>query len=375
MLMNCIFKLQKATLGVAGLAIALVTAASSTLADGPEFLKASLLKTASKRTAIQAEVAAKIKSAATRQAKAGRPMSESEQAQVVEALTNYLAFIGVDTAAPDDGTGSDIKLVSSLISRLANSSTQFLLCDDVADWECLEQFPTLLPTSQFRQDTSEDLGRPRDAGATLSIETFFSNGWNNFDPNVSKRPRTVAAKLGEKITKEATASLHMAWYGIDDIEGSMKPVYDAVIGVSNRPGVEVRGVFDAMTESDPDNFLRGYDVVISSGRIEVIPAKRPIIFSYVKPTSSSDLEYWAFSRPRFMTELYEMGKKIAESKGTYPVVVSVPAGMSKEIHDVEWMLKAYGRGGASNLAAEKAVRMGFQYKGTRAFLNALNDGI
>lgn len=164
----------------------------------------------------------------------------------------------------DDKTPSNLKA----IQRLFISSTQFLECPVLTDWECLEKEPKLKPRADFRVPKQNDLGAPVVAGDSLDMDVFFTEAWDG-SPSAH-----VVDRFAERLNSDVGKSLSIAMYGIDDIDGSMKGVYDAIISHSKTTSTNVRAVIDV------SGFEKG---------------KSPWVFDYVKPDSSSPLyTNWLF---------------------------------------------------------------------------------
>lgn len=142
--------------------------------------------------------------------------------------------------AEESGNEEEDKTPSNLkaIQRLFIASTQFLDCQNLIDWECLEQTPKLKPRASFRIDSQENLGTPILAGDSLEMEVFFTQGWDG-SPSAE-----VAKKFTEKLERDVGKSLSIAMYGIDDIKGSMSGVYNAITNHAQSSSVDVRAVID-----------------------------------------------------------------------------------------------------------------------------------
>jgi phosphatidylserine/phosphatidylglycerophosphate/cardiolipin synthase-like enzyme len=160
----------------------------------------------------------------------------------------------------DDKTPSNLKA----IQRLFISSTQFLECADLRDWECLEKEPKLKPRADFRTPKQTDLGSPVIAGDALDMDVFFTEAWDGSPSG------HVVDRFAERLNSDVGKSLSIAMYGIDDINGSMKGVYDAIVNHANTASTTVRAVVDV------SGFERG---------------KSPWVFDYVKPDNTST---WLF---------------------------------------------------------------------------------
>lgn len=248
-------------------------------------------------TVDKGELAAAIKTALK---KSSKGMSESDFNEVSEKLRHYMAFLGLTAKdfkkaeattvvvtpegevapanparkAPRDVESGDDdeedKTPSNLkaIQRLLIASTQFLNCPQLTDWECLEKEPVLKPRADFRLPKRNDLGVPVVAGDALDMEVFFTEGWDG-------SPRGgVVEKFAERLSKDVGKSLSIAMYGIDDINGSMKPVYDAIIDHAKNANTQVRAVVDV------SGFERG---------------KSPWVFDYNKPQNEELVSSWLFA--------------------------------------------------------------------------------
>jgi phosphatidylserine/phosphatidylglycerophosphate/cardiolipin synthase-like enzyme len=291
------------------------------------------------------------------QALARKKTLTPEQREMYGArIEHYLAFLGVGSGA------QGLAQLKTVLSELMNSSTQFLLCADLSDWSCLEKKPEIVPTARFRQESAPDLGDPLHAGSKLETESYFTARWNNFDPATQDAPRKLAARLADKLRTDGTRSIHMALYGIDDVQGSMKPVYDAILEQAKK-GVDVRAVIDASNEAAPNSFLRDYDLSVNGTHSKVIPLSRPLIFSYVPPKKAADQAYWIFGRPGWMDSLFN---------GEVEEIAS--GGMDRQAADAKWFMTAAHRA-ATRETARTTGRMAFQYDGSMALIGELNSGI
>jgi phosphatidylserine/phosphatidylglycerophosphate/cardiolipin synthase-like enzyme len=135
----------------------------------------------------------------------------------------------------EDSTPSNLKA----IMRLFISSTQFLDCPSMVDWECLEKIPSMKPTSDFRNEKF-DLSTAVYAGKKLDMDVFFTEAWDG-----SKRSG-LSERFAEKINNDADKSLLLAMYGIDDIQGSMEGVYQSIMTKAKSNQTDVRAVVDVM---------------------------------------------------------------------------------------------------------------------------------
>lgn len=245
------------------------------------------------------------------------------------------------------------KLASDVLSRLFQSSLQFLICEDIDDWECLEKKPTVTPTAAYRQDAADDLGTPVLVRDSLKIESYFTERWSRRIQKKEVNQWTVAHTLADKIQTYAKDGLYLALYGIDDIGDSMKPVFDAVQDRVQK-GIETKAVVDVAQENAPNSFLRTYDVKITKTKVEVTPFEMSEIdFSYLAPKNK---DKWAWGRPEWMDEI------LANRPD--------PKTMSRKSRfedDLAWIVTQSG--------GKDAIRLAFQYKETSSIVQMINDGI
>lgn len=174
----------------------------------------------------------------------------------ISKISHYLSFIGADEQTSLNVT-----------KRLLSSSTQFLLCN-FEDWACLERDPTLVPKAAHRVPESNGLGSRIFVPENFKMESYFTEQWDKPDADVNK---TVASTLAKSIRQYGTKGVSMALYGIDDIDDSLKSVYDA-IKTTTISGSDVRAVVDR----------KGILSEVTS----------PLLFSYKKST----LNNWIFSQ-------------------------------------------------------------------------------
>lgn len=170
----------------------------------------------------------------------------------------------------DTGGEEEDKTPSNLraVLRLFIASTQFLDCQSMVDWECLEKSPAFKPTAEFRNERT-DLSTPVNAGESLDMDVYFTEAWD-------KSPRAgLADRFAEKIKSDADASLSLAMYGIDDIEGSMSGVYQAILERAKSNQTKVRAVVDVM------GFER---------------SQTPWVFSYVDRPEYADKYVFGYSK-------------------------------------------------------------------------------
>lgn len=226
-------------------------------------------------------------------------MAVADLEMISERMRHYLLFLGLDAsdfrrAAVQVGVAPALEEVDSVtapgaspsgdeggedasdsgpsnlkaIRGLFAGSTQFLFCERLTDIECLEKKPFSNPSALFRRESRSDLGSPVHAGDALDMELFFNQAWDGHSPSSG-----LVNRLAERLREAATRDLSMAVYGIDDVEGTMKPVYDAILGASRNPRIRVRGIVDIMgIERSTTGWL----------------------FSYAPPTNPSALHPWLF---------------------------------------------------------------------------------
>lgn len=312
----------------------------------------ALIKGKASFSAIKEEVEDALKS---------KKLDAKTKEKYVNEITRYMAFLGLDPELP---------MFKKTLSRLLNSSTQFLLCDE-NDWACLEKTPELVPSSDYRVETKKDLGTPVDSNEELKMEAFFTRRWNSNDPKTEKIEPTVASTLAKKIRDDASKKLSVAIYGIDDIKGSMKPVYEALVDQANR-GIE--SVFDVSAEAGPNAFLRTYNVEFGKGgEPAVLKLNGPLVFSYLAP-GKKDLESWVFGRPSWMDKLMKMADPADEDEDEEDDEEEEAHEMAKYIEDMNWFMRKPGRSEMKE-TMENAVRMSFQYNGSSTLIRKLNENI
>lgn len=187
-------------------------------------------------------------------------MAPADRSAYTARIARYLAFLG---KTPEE--------LKPFLDRIMQSSTQYLLCDSFEDWTCLEHTPLIEIKSKSRQDSAPDLGRVVDVDEPLRLEWYFTDQWD-VDESAIDKSKVLAVTLGKTIRREAKDGMSLAIYGIDDIEGSMNPVYDAILD-KKADGVNVRAVFD--TETYYKNATAPF----------------PWVFSYKRPS----VGVWAFA--------------------------------------------------------------------------------
>ncbi len=188
---------------------------------------------------------------------------------------------------PDLKISQQIKtaVASKLILRLMQSSVQFILCSDLADFQCHERTSLILPRVKFRVENPKDkLGEAVVINDALepNLEYYFNQ--QIFVPEDQYDASKGVAKILENKIKNLKTDtdkdgLYMALYGMDDVQktekalGSMNGIYSTMIDRITA-GTPIYGVFDL------------------SGPQE--NAVLPMTFSYVKPVGELE-KSWILS--------------------------------------------------------------------------------
>lgn len=157
-------------------------------------------------------------------------------------LESYLAFLQVD---PHSKSGQD------LILRLLNSSLQFLVCKDFRDWSCLEKSPDWKPVDVFRQEVSADLGQKLYVPRPLKLKAYLTDQWD-LKSDQKKSESMLVHTLSELIRQENWSQISMALYGMDDLQNSMRPLYEALLLKMQNKTV-IKAVFDLESITFPAN--------------------------------------------------------------------------------------------------------------------------
>lgn len=215
-------------------------------------------------------------------------------------ISKYLAFLMFNSkkdteeqekilfGAPGKGDGA--------LQRLTESSTEFLFCADLNDFECIERVPRITPTAKHRrEDPKMKLGvlKPIKDSFLDKMNWFFNEQLLVHEDDYI--PELGVARQLENFINEVEPTddeqgkdngIYMSLYGIDDIrvmedevgskKASMKGVYDALVGQSKK-GVTVQGVFDTVAVH------------------KNVPKGIKLIFSYQKPKDSEELKRWIFT--------------------------------------------------------------------------------
>ena len=156
---------------------------------------------------MQAEWEAKKKSF---EKKAGSVASSSPEQ--IKILAQYIDFLKLPESEKN-----------IVVPRLFESSTQFLFCNNLENWQCLEKSPTLATLALYRTETSDDLGKPIKVEGPLNLEYYFTKQWYKThkvlqEGREEKVPdkASTADVLGELLEKD-WSRVSMAIYGIDGI--------------------------------------------------------------------------------------------------------------------------------------------------------------
>lgn len=274
--------------------------------------------------------------------------SDKSPEQLTEIITEYMTSLKLSPSS---------KVFKDTLDRLFNSNMQFLVCEDYEDWECLEATPVIEPKTIWRQEIREGLGSPVRVNDSLRMESYFTQAWayRERKEKVPSTLKSVADTLAEKIRKERINALYMALFGIDDIEDSMKNVFDSIEERSKDKKVAVKAVLDVLDGSRSNGLLRDYDV-IKQGKNLIIKELGSLNFSYVKPEKDPNL--WVWAHPEWMDQISSW---LAEG-------LTWVAGSPKSfVNDAIWLSKSK--------SASSAIRLAFQYKETAALARLLNHGV
>ncbi len=159
-------------------------------------------------------------------------LDTEKRAAAAETLAKYMSFLNL---APEN------PVFTKVLKRLISSDLQFIFCESFVDWACLEG-NYIFPKDEFMVDTDPSLGLLNEINEPLRLELFFTKYFASPLDQVDLT-KTLVNVLADKINKFGKSEILMALYGIDEIQGSMKPAYDAILS-KFRAGVPVRGVFD-----------------------------------------------------------------------------------------------------------------------------------
>lgn len=145
--------------------------------------------------------------------------------------------------------------------RLFDSSVQFLLCEDLNDWQCLEADSEITPIAAHRRPVRANLGQAVSVAAPLRMDHYFTYQWfrnrknQELQHEIPERAQ-LADELAALLEKKWTR-VSMAIYGIDGIgeadrrgqaNTSMLPVFR---GIRSQPNV--RAVVDVESYINPQS--------------------------------------------------------------------------------------------------------------------------
>ncbi len=204
---------------------------------------------------------------------------------IAPKIARYMSFLGVPaTESQRNADGNKVATVfDKTLSRVLESSTQFLVCESFEDWACLQKDPALVPKAAFRQASEPGLGEPVNAGPALDMDFIFTQRYDSAAKwSKEENVKTMSYKLAEYISDPANKRISMAAYGIRSIlpEESMYPVFKA-IGDQVKKKVDIRAVTDQVGQLEPEG-------------------EKFVFFTYVDRSTEklkSDSFFWAFSRP------------------------------------------------------------------------------
>ena len=328
--------------------------------------------------------------------KSFRDLNPEAKKTIIYAFLSYLSHLKLDTSK-----ATHIQQLEKTIDRLLNSSTQFLICNP-EDWVCLEKKPLLTPSTIWRQDVANDLGKPIWAGHNFNVEAYFTTAWadvafavnnikatneidrkkqrdfiiNKVENDMRENRITVEKILANKIKENADQGLWMSLYGIDDIHHSMKNVYQAIISRKNENKL-TKAVVDVADEGASNQFLRQYDVLVSqtvsgTNTFSIVPlADQTISFSYLPPADES---YWFFGAAKWQKEVFELGQIYRANGKTLKNLhdeLFTQSQQSKETEDLIWLM---GLNKSTQGDVLKAVRSGYQYDSTIDLIKYMNEG-
>lgn len=253
------------------------------------------------------------------------------------------------------------ELLKETYLRLLGSSPMFILCEDSTDWTCLESDSPMKATKEYRRESKTKLGEPVFVDDKLQMKVFFTRVWaDKMRGKDFSKNKMLAQVLGESIREFGADKIYMALYGIDDVGGTMAPVYQSLLE-AKKQGTKVYGVFDVSSESDANAFLREYDVRINNQNVNISAVKQ-IDFSYfIKNIKGNNILNWAWGRPTWMDDILSFGL-------IDPSLIKGDQVSKKIVEDVVWLSK--------NPEKNKlASRLAFQYSDTKNLILQLNEGI
>lgn len=150
----------------------------------------------------------------------------------MQKIAHYVEFLNIPAESKTE-----------TISRLMESSTQFLFCDNLEDWACLEQAPTVVPAALYRIESEADLGKPVTVASPFKMNYFFTRQWYKTHKELldgsAEAPVPEKAQLATELNKVMSqdwARVSAAIYGIDgigEIESKAKGPNTSMMDVYN----------------------------------------------------------------------------------------------------------------------------------------------
>jgi hypothetical protein len=291
----------------------------------------------------------------------------------IEKVAAYLVSIGLTPDKPN---------FKFQLDRILKSSLQFIFCENIEDWSCLEKKPEFTPKSKMRIDISSTLGKPVSAGESLEMEYYFTKAWHqNYGRSSSQfviPEVTVANILASKIKSEGEKSIWMALYGIDDIENTMSSVYKAIEEKVNA-GVNTLAVLDVVDVPKPNKEIRDYDLSrMSDGTYMLSPTKLALDYSYTTNNNSYNSAYTAPAwSEEFLSDIARLAKTMKRDQlknhiwNNLIVKPNDTQDFEKPLSDLTWI--AFNR--SLDDYKENLARITFQYGNTLQLLRLLNKNV
>lgn len=132
----------------------------------------------------------------------------------MQKIAHYVEFLNIPEASKKE-----------TVERLMESSTQFLFCDNLEDWACLEQSPVVTPAALYRIESERDLGKPVNVAAPFKMNYFFTRQWYKTHkelldgaPEVTNIPERAQLAIElNKVMSQDWQRVSAAIYGIDGI--------------------------------------------------------------------------------------------------------------------------------------------------------------
>lgn len=152
-----------------------------------------------------------------------------------EKLEAYFSFLGLENSEVSDKN-------TEIIKRILNSSIQFLYCPSLENWQCLEQKSEVQPTEIYRQEFGKNLGQRTQINRPFKMKYFIANQWD-LKKDEKDMDKMMSEDLARVLNSQKWDRISMAIYGIDEIAGSMKKVYQAIEDLKAQ-GTQVRAVVD-----------------------------------------------------------------------------------------------------------------------------------